>query len=150
AGGLRNAPVRAAEIEATAIQIFTKQANRWVDPELDPEQVQAFREGIAAAGIAFVCAHDSYLINLATADPILRDRSYASFRAELERCHALGVHAVVTHPGNATDGDAARAIERNADLIARGLAEVDSPTRVLSETTAGTGSALGANFEELA
>src|SRR5690606_19112030 len=77
AGGLRNAPIRAAEIDATAVQIFTKQANRWADPVLDPEQVAAFRVGMREAGVGFVCAHDSYLINLATPDPVLRDRSYA-------------------------------------------------------------------------
>lgn len=150
AGGLRNAPIRAAEIEATAVQIFTKQANRWADPLLDPEQVAAFRTGVREAGVGFVCAHDSYLINLATADPVLRDRSYASFRAELERCRELDLDAVVTHPGNATDGDVQRGLEQNAELIGRALEEVEGRTRVLLETTAGTGKALGATFEELA
>jgi deoxyribonuclease IV len=150
AGGLRNAPSRGAEIGATAIQIFTKQANRWAEPVLDPDEVAAFRAGLVEAGIRYSCAHDSYLINLATPDPILRDRSYDSFRAELERSRELGLDAVVTHPGNATDGDVARGIEQNADLIARALAEVPGRTRVLLETTAGTGKALGSSFEELA
>ena len=150
AGGLRNAPLRAAEIAATAVQIFTKQANRWADPSLDAEQVADFQAGMREVGVRFVCAHDSYLINLATADPVLRDRSYDSFRAELERCRELDLDAVVTHPGNATDGDAARGIAQNAELIGRALLEVPGRTRVLLETTAGTGTALGANFEELA
>lgn len=150
AGGLRNAPVRGAEIGATAIQIFTKQANRWAEPVLDPDEVAAFRGGLQDAGIGYVCAHDSYLINLATPDPILRDRSYDSFKAELERCRTLGLDAVVTHPGNATDGDVQRGLVQNADLIARALAEVEGSTKVLLETTAGTGSALGSSFEELA
>ena len=150
AGGLRNAPIRGAEIGATAIQIFTKQANRWAEPVLDPEAVADFRTGLVEAGIGFTCAHDSYLINLATPDPILRDRSYESFRAELERSGTLGLDAIVTHPGNATDGETERGIEQNADLIARALAEVPGTTRVLLETTAGTGKALGASFEELA
>ena len=150
AGGVANAVPRAVEIEATAIQIFTKQANRWAEPILDPGQVAAFREGVAAAGIRFTCAHDSYLINLATPDPVLRDRSYESFRAELERCRQLALDAVVTHPGNATDGEVERGIEQNAELIGRALAEVEGPTKVLIETTAGTGSALGSSFEQLA
>ena len=150
AGGLRNAPIRGAEIGATAIQIFTKQANRWAEPVLDPEAVADFRTGLVEAGIGFTCAHDSYLINLATPDPILRDRSYESFRAELERSGTLGLDAIVTHPGNATDGETERGIEQNADLIARALAEAPGTTRVLLETTAGTGKALGSSFEELA
>jgi deoxyribonuclease IV len=150
AGGLRNAPIRGAEIGATAIQIFTKQANRWAEPVLDPAQVAAYRGGLVEAGIRFTCAHDSYLINLATPDPILRDRSFDSFKAELQRCGELDLDAVVTHPGNATDGEMERGLEQNADLIARALSEVPGRTRVLIETTAGTGKALGSSFEELA
>lgn len=150
AGGLRNAPIRGAEIGATAIQIFTKQANRWAEPLLDPEEVAAFRQGLVDHGIRYVCAHDSYLINLATPDPVLRERSYESFRAELERCRTLDLDAVVTHPGNATDGEVERGLAQNAELIARALAEVEGRTKVLLETTAGTGKALGATFEELA
>lgn len=150
AGGLRNAPGRAAEIGATAIQIFTKQANRWADPVLDPDEVASFRAGLEEVGVRFTCAHDSYLINLATPDPVLRDRSYASFRAELERCRELGLDGVVTHPGNATDGEMERGISQNAELIGRALSEVEGTTKVLIETTAGTGKALGASFEEIA
>lgn len=150
AGGMANAPVRAVEIAATAIQIFTKQPNRWAEKPITAEDAAAYREGVRAAGIGFACSHDSYLINLATADEILRDRSYASFVAELERARALELDAVVTHPGNATDGDRDRGLAQNAALIERALREVESRTMVLLETTAGSGSVLGSTFEELA
>lgn len=150
AGGVRNAPARAAEISATAIQIFTKMPSRWAERPVDPDDAAAFRAGCSDAGIGFTCAHDSYLINLATADEVLRDRSYASFRSELERSRDLGLDAVVTHPGNATDGDRARGLRQNARLIARALAEVRDAPMVLLETTAGAGQVLGATFEELA
>ncbi len=150
AGGVGNAPPRGGEIGATAIQIFTKQPNRWAEPVCGAEAQATFREGVRAQGIGFTNSHDSYLINLATADPVLRERSYASFRAELERAVALGLDAVVTHPGNATDGDAARGLAQNAALIDQALAEVPGPTMVLLETTAGSGRVLGATFEQLA
>jgi deoxyribonuclease-4 len=150
AGGVHNAPARASEIEATAVQIFTKQPNRWAEPALKPEQVSGYREGVVTAGLGWTNAHDSYLINLATPDPVLRDRSYASFRAELERAAALGLHAIVTHPGNATDGDVERGLAQNAALVERALEEVPGDTLVLLETTAGSGRVLGARFEELA
>ncbi|MBW3630506.1 MAG: deoxyribonuclease IV [Gemmatimonadetes bacterium] len=150
AGGMRNAIVRAAEIDATAIQIFTKQPNRWADPPLDPADVESFRVGRLRGDIGFACAHDSYLINLATPDPILRDRSYASFQAELARAGALGLDAIVSHPGNATDGDHARGRAQNAALVESALKESDGSVKVLLETTAGAGSVLGSRFEELA
>ncbi len=147
---MRNAPVRAAEIEASAIQIFTKQPNRWAEPRIAAEDAAGFREGVRQERIGYAVAHDSYLINLGTPDPTLRARSLDSFRAELRRTLELGLDAVVTHPGNATDGDAARALAQNAELIEQAMQEVGGEVRVLLETTAGTGRALGATFEELA
>ena len=150
AGGIRNAIQRAAEIEATAIQIFTKMPSRWAERPVDPADAEAFRAGREGLGVRFACAHDSYLINLATHDEVLRERSYASFRSELERSRDLGLEAVVTHPGNATDGDKERGLRQNAALIQRALEEVADAPMVLLETTAGAGQVLGSSFEEIA
>ncbi|HEV2735915.1 MAG TPA: deoxyribonuclease IV, partial [Longimicrobiaceae bacterium] len=150
AGGVRNAPVRAGEIGANAIQVFTKQPNRWAEPVCGEEDVRGFTGGVRERGIGFASSHDSYLINLATADPTLRERSLESFRAELRRSVELELDAVVTHPGNATDGDRFRGLAQNAALVEQALAEVPGRTMVLLETTAGAGTVLGATFEELA
>ena len=150
AGGVRNAPIRAGEIGANAIQVFTKQPNRWAEPVCGEEDVRGFTGGVRERGIGFANSHDSYLINLATADPTLRERSLESFRAELRRSVELDLDAVVTHPGNATDGDRFRGLAQNAALVEQALAEVPGRTMVLLETTAGAGTVLGATFEELA
>ncbi len=149
AGGLGNAPPRAAEIEATAIQIFTKQPNRWAEKPCGPDDVAGFRAGMREHGIGFACAHDSYLINLASPDDGLRRRSIESLVAELRRCEALGLAHLVSHPGNYID-DRAAGLARNADAIADALERVPGPTVLCLETTAGTGTVLGATFEELA
>lgn len=150
AGGVPNAPGRAARIDATVLQLFTKQPQRWAEPEIGEESARAFRAARREHGIRVAVSHDSYLINLATPDSELFEKSYRSFRGELERCVALGLEYVVTHPGNATDGDRERGLAQNAEAIERALEAVDGGTRVLLETTAGTGTALGATFEELA
>lgn len=151
AGGVDQAPARAAEIGANVIQIFTKQPSRWAEPTIDPARARAFRSARRRHGIRVAGSHDSYLINLASPDPQLRERSYRSFCRELERCRDLRLDFLVTHPGNATDGDRAAALERNAEGIRRALGEVDdAATRILVEITAGQGSALGADFDELA
>jgi deoxyribonuclease-4 len=149
AGGCRNAPARAAEIEASAIQIFTKQPNRWAEVELGDEECGLYRGAIQTHGVRYATAHDSYLINLASADPVLRERSLAAFRGELRRAERLGLDALVTHPGNATDGDLARGLAQNAALIEQAMEEEGGEVTVLLETTAGSGRALGARFEEL-
>jgi deoxyribonuclease IV len=150
AGGVQHVHARAAAIEARVLQLFTKQPSRWAEPPLDAGVAAAFRDERQRHGVRLVASHDSYLINLASPDPVLFERSYQSFRMELERCTALGIDYLVTHPGNAMGGDRGAAIARNGDAIARALAETGSPAVVLLETTAGGGTALGARFEELA
>jgi deoxyribonuclease-4 len=149
AGGVPEAPPRAAAIGATAIQLFTKMANRWAERECVDEECTSFRERLGATDVAATMAHDSYLINLASPDPVLRARSIASFVAELRRCHALGLDFLVSHPGNYMD-DREAGIARNADAISEALAAAPGRTVLCLETTAGSGTSLGATFEELA
>jgi len=98
--------------------------------------------------VTVLSAHDSYLINLASPDPGLRQRSLDSFRSELARCEALGLAYLVSHPGNFID-DRASGIARNAEAIGVALDAVPGDTMVLMETTAGSGTAIGASFEEM-
>jgi deoxyribonuclease-4 len=147
AGGVAAAPARGRAIGATAIQLFTKTPNQWREPTIDAARVDAYRAALARTRIAAVVAHDSYLINLASPDPVLRARSELSFAAELERCRALGIPWVVSHPGNFID-DRRAGLERNARSYATGLGAVEGPG-VLIEGTAGSGTALGSTFEEL-
>ena len=150
AGGVDRAPGRAAEIDAVVLQIFTKQPNRWADPVLGEDAAARFRAEAAGREIAYTAAHDSYLINLSSPRPALWRRSADSFRRELERAALLGLDAVVTHPGNATDGDRASGIERNAAGVAEALRAVPDGPRILLELTAGAGTSVGGTFEELA
>jgi len=148
AGGVALAPARGAAVGATAIQVFTKTPNQWRDPVIDDGEAAAFRAALAAHGIRAVVAHDSYLINLASPDPTLWHRSLRSFIAELTRCRALGILAVVSHPGNHIAGRTA-GLERNAAGYATALDTVPG-VAVWIEGTAGSGTALGATFVELA
>lgn len=149
AGGTANAALRAREIGASAAQIFTKQANRWMERDVDEGEAAAFRAAMSQTASRWTCAHDSYLINLASPDPELRARSIESFRAELRRCHALGLDALVSHPGNYMD-ERASGIERNRDAIIEALEAEPGSTRLLMELTAGQGTVLGGTFQEMA
>ena len=150
AGGVEHAPGRARLITAVNLQLFTKQPNRWAEPTLAVERARAFREARAAADIRCAVAHDSYLINLASPDPVLRRRSLDSFRAEFARGHDLGLNFVVSHPGHATDGDIASGIARNAAALAEALEGCPDGPPVLLELTAGAGTSVGGRFEHLA
>jgi deoxyribonuclease-4 len=150
AGGVAKAPGRAREIGSTCLQLFTKQPNRWAEPEISPRQSQAFLEQAAEHEIRVAGSHDSYLINLASPNPELWARSLSSFREELVRCSGLKLKFLVTHPGNATDGDRESGITRNAEGVTRALEEVGGATKVLLELTAGSGTSVGGSFDDLA
>lgn len=149
AGGVHRAPARGAEIGATAIQVFTKTPNQWREPEIEASVAETFRRSLSENGIGFVVSHDSYLINLASPDPALSQRSARAFASELERCRTLEIGFVVSHPGNYID-DRSAGLRRNASAYADALRRVPGDVMVLIETTAGTGTALGSRFEELA
>ncbi|MBA3890810.1 MAG: deoxyribonuclease IV [Gemmatimonadaceae bacterium] len=149
AGGTPMAPPRAGAIGATAMQLFTKMASRWAERACEPVECEAFSAALGSTAVTSTIVHDSYLINLASPDPALRARSLQAFTAELGRCEALGIDLLVSHPGNFID-DRAAGIARNADAIAEALEQSPGRTVVCLETTAGSGTALGATFDELA
>lgn len=151
AGGLPRAVDRAEASGCRALQIFTKSAGQWRARELPADEIALFRQRIRQTKIRPVFAHNSYLINVAAADRALRRRSIAALVEELDRAEALGLDALVMHPGSYTTGTESRGLR----LIADGLADVlssrpDARTRVLLEHTAGQGTNLGHRFEHLA
>ena len=151
AGGLPRAVDRAEASGCTALQIFTKSAGQWRARALPAEEIALFRRRVRQTGIKPVVAHNSYLINLAAADPALRARSIESLGDELDRAEVLGLDGLVMHPGSFTSGTEAAGLR----LIAEGLARIfdarpDARTRILLEHTAGQGTNLGHRFEHLA
>jgi deoxyribonuclease-4 len=148
AGGVTSALPRARAIGATAMQIFTKQCSQWVEPGIGSDTAAGFQHSAREISLGCTNAHDSYLINLASPDAMLWTRSLISFVCELKRCRALDLDILCSHPGNFID-DRGRGLARNAEAIAIALELVPGRTRLLLETTAGSGTALGASFEEL-
>jgi deoxyribonuclease IV len=151
AGSLARSVDRALVHGCEALQIFTKNASQWLGKPLDPADVRTFRVRIANTGIAPVVSHASYLINLATTTPALREQSIAAFADEIDRAHALGLLGVVVHPGTCTAGTEDDALRLVAKAIRRAFAaRPRRRTMVLLEHTAGQGRTLGYRFEHLA
>jgi deoxyribonuclease-4 len=149
AGGLPRAIDRAVASGCEALQIFTKSVGQWRARPIPPEERDAFRRRARETGVAPIVAHDSYLINVAAANPRLRAQSIASLGEELDRAGALGLAALVMHPGShASEADGLQLI---ADAL-RGLlaARPRARVRLLLEHTAGQGTNLGHRFEHLA
>ena len=151
AGGVSRAVERALVHGCEALQIFTKNASQWLGKPLDPAEVRRFRSRIDQTGITPVVSHASYLINLATTSPVLRQQSIAAFVDELDRAHALGLLGVVIHPGTCTAGSEDDALRLIAEAIREAFkARPRRRTMVILEHTAGQGRTLGHRFEHLA
>jgi deoxyribonuclease-4 len=151
AGGVSRAVDRAVLHGCEALQIFAKNANQWQGPPLAREEVARFRRRMDETGITPAVSHASYLINLATRAPLLRDQSIAAFVDELDRAHTLGLLGVVIHPGTCTEGTEAEGLALIADAIRVAVrARPRRQTMVLLEHTAGQGRSLGHRFEHLA
>ena len=131
------------------MQVFTKQANQWKEPGISAEDLVVWRSALAETDVRVTTAHDSYLINLASPDPVLWNRSLISFVSELRRCELLELRYLVSHPGNFMD-DRASGLARNAAAISIALETVPGEVTLLLELTAGSGTALGSSFEEMA
>jgi len=152
AGGVEQAPLNAQAIGARAFALFVKNQRQWHARPLARNSIEAFRENLAAVGIAprHVLPHDSYLINLGHPDPEPLARSRQAFIDEMRRCGQLGLELLNFHPGahlNRISED--ESLERVAESINQALAATEGVTAVI-ENTAGQGSSLGYRFEHLA
>lgn len=148
AGGLDKAVARGVERHCQAIQIFNQSPRMWRPTAYDEDDLAAFREAIAPTRIDAVLIHAVYLLNCASEDREIRDKSRASLIQSLRVGAGIGAHGVVLHPGSAKSGDVGQAIERAGVVIAQALAESEGCALHL-EDTAGAGGTLGRSFSEL-
>lgn len=150
AGGHDKAVERARLAGCKALQVFTKNNNQWRAKPLTEANLTAFQEALKASEIVEAVGHNSYLINLGSPKDELWQKSIDAMVVELERAEALGLTALVAHPGaHVGSGE-----EAGLSRIVAGLDEVHQRTsgfavRIALESTAGQGTCLGHRLEHL-
>jgi deoxyribonuclease-4 len=150
AGGVENSLARGQEVGCDTIQIFVKTPNRWVSKPLAEENVVAFREAVAETGIWPVFAHSLYLINLATPDDALWQKSIDALVDDLERCEQLSLPGLVLHPGSHMGSGEETGIARIAAALDATHDRLSGyNVQVWLEVTAGQGDHLGYTFGQL-
>jgi len=163
AGGVERAVERAREIRAECLQLFVKPPQQWRFQPLHDKDAERFRSAAAGAGLAPLVGHGSYLVNLATPDETLYEKSLQCLLAEWDRAERMGLAYLVLHPGSHTGSGEATGLARVAAALDRLHRERPaspgrspgapgrSPERcrILLETTAGAGSTLGGRLEHL-
>jgi deoxyribonuclease IV len=150
AGGLPRAVDRAVLHRCETLQIFTKSTGQWRARALPPEEIRLFRERVEGSALTPVVSHASYLINLAAIAEPLRTQSIDALGDELDRAEALGLDAVVLHPGAAVGASEEDALDRVARALLETLrARPHGRTAIALEHTAGQGSTLAWQFEQI-
>jgi len=151
AGGLSTALLRGQETGCDTIQIFTKNNNQWSAKALTEAEVRAYRELRQGTAIWPILAHDGYLINVASPDRRLFQKSLTALGGEVARAATLDIPTLIMHPGAHRGSGEAEGIRRVAEALDTVLAgSTASPVSICLETTAGQGSSLGYRFEHLA
>lgn len=151
-GGVFNAPVNAAAIEANAFALFTKNQKRWQAAALTADVIDKFKTSCQQHNFTpeQILPHDSYLINLGHPESEKLEKSRTAFVDEMQRCELLGLCYLNFHPGShlkqLSEGDC---LARIAESINIALAQCSTVTAVI-ENTAGQGTNLGYRFEHLA
>ncbi len=152
AGGVENAPVRAAKIGARAFALFTKNQRRWEGPPLSKENVDKFKKNCRELGYSmdYIMPHDSYLINLGHPEKDALEKSRDAFLDEMQRCEQLGIKLLNFHPGSHLNKmDVEDCLRLNAESLNWVLDQTHGVTAVI-ENTAGQGTNTGYSFEHLA
>jgi deoxyribonuclease IV len=151
AGAVENAAHHARKIGCDTFQMFSANPRGWRTLDPTPDDCGRFRAERAKYKLTPVVIHDNYLINLASADTVIRGKSIQAFRKELERALELGADYLVTHPGSAKGSTAQQAVLTCIESLkqaAKGM-KLDGLT-ILIENTAGQGEVIGKSFDEVA
>lgn len=151
AGGLHHAVARGLAIGCDCLQIFVKNQRQWEARPLESRALSAWHQAVEESRLGPLLAHSAYLINLASPDRAKCRKSLVALTDELRRCHQLAVSDLVLHPGSHMGAGESAGLRRVAGALSEVLDRTaGQPVRILLETTAGQGSALGARFEHLA
>jgi deoxyribonuclease-4 len=148
-GGIHTAVDRAEAMGAVSLQVFTQSPRRWAPTNHDPENFERFKERRAEAGIDGVLCHALYLINLASPDDELYDKSVAALTNTVDVARAIEADGVVFHVGSHLGAGMEAGLDRVAKAMKTVLDRCDETTWLLMENTAGAGGTIGRSIEEL-
>jgi deoxyribonuclease IV len=148
-GGIDKAVDRAAEMKCEAVQVFTQSPRMWRPTAHSEEALARFRERRSETAIGSVVCHAVYLVNLATLDDDMYEKSRTAMEATVDTACALGAEGVVFHVGSHLGAGFDAGVKRAAPILRELLDRCGDRTQVLLENTAGAGGTMGRSAEEL-
>ncbi len=148
-GGIDKAIDETIAINANSVQIFTKSPRSWQKKEISEEEIKKTREKRKKHEIKGFVIHSSYLVNLASPNDELYNKSKEEIKEDYRQAGRLGADYYVFHPGNYVKSSKEAGIKRIVKAVKELLNEVNNETKLLIENTAGAGTEIGSNLDEL-
>jgi len=148
-GGIKKALDRAGELDVDALQLFVQSPRAWRFPDHDPADVEAFRDRRVELGISAVLVHALYLVNLASPNDELYEKSVATMSSTLDAACAIGADAVIFHVGSHLGAGLEAGLGRAAPAMEQILGHSSETTWLLMENSAGAGGTIGRSLDEL-
>ncbi len=142
----------AAAIEANFVQIFTRSPRVWKSSLISDDEAFCFKAELASggSGLRGIVTHAPYLVNLASTDPEILDKSRAVLVENFQSASKLDARGMVVHVGSHKGAGLEASMTGIASSLRLALETVDGPCRILLENTAGQGGSVGMSFDELA
>lgn len=150
AGGLQNAPARAALLECETFQIFSRSPHGGPVAPITPEIAEEFKSEMKTYGLETLVIHAPYILNFGSAKPSTFHGSVNIVRTDLERGTQLGAKYVMFHPGSFKDLGEEEGMKQAQAGLEKVLDGYTGTTQLLIEISAGAGSVIGDTFEEIA
>jgi deoxyribonuclease IV len=151
AGGISNSVNNAKKIGCTAFQIFSRNPRGWAAKPVPHDEVQLFRNKLAASGIekSSVVVHMPYLPNLSGPEGEFYEKSVQTLTEEVHRCKTLELPYLVIHLGSHMGRGSNSGIDQLLKAINSACSKCGSGLAVLLENSAGQKNSVGSTFEEL-
>lgn len=149
AGGIQNAPERAAGLGCECFQMFTRSPQGGKAPELTQEIVNDFMLQAKSYKLKAWYIHTPYYINFASANNRIRYGSVSVVRDELERGSLIGAKYVMTHLGTAKELGQKESSKKTVEMLKKTLEGYKGETKLLLENSAGAGEIIGDDLNEL-
>jgi deoxyribonuclease-4 len=149
AGGIDTAIDRIEAIGGDCVQVFTQSPRMWRPTNHKPEAIQRFKDRRAEAGIGGVVCHALYLVNLATTNDEIYDKSVATMRATVDAACAIEADGVIFHVGSHLGAGFEAGLDRTCAALGQILERCAGDTWLLMENSAGAGGTIGRSLDEL-
>ncbi len=147
--GLVGAIEDAVYIGCNTMQIFIRSPRSWSKSSFSYKEIDEFKKELKLKDISPLAVHGSYLINLASGDRTLYNKSINHLVQDIVTSDKLGADYFVVHPGSSgRQVPASWGIERIGAALNTVIKKSNPRLMILLENTGGGGSLLGSNFRD--